>query len=84
MASNWRNRTADLTVSALGRLIAHMALDEVLHRRFLDHPDQVIADAGLSADEVKALNDGDWAAIGELLGPRPRPLPHQRPSGGSS
>ena len=81
MSSDWRKREETLTVTALGRLIARMALDEELHQRFLDHPDQVIADAGLSAEEEQALRDGDWAAIQELLGPRSRPLPHQRPSG---
>jgi hypothetical protein len=82
MSSDWRKREETLTVSALGRLIAHMALDEELHRRFLDDPDRVIADAGLSAKEEQALRDGDWAAIRVLLGPRPRPLPKESSSGG--
>ncbi len=81
MSSDWRTREETLTVSALGRLIAHLALDEELHRRFLEDPDPVIADAGLEEQEEQALRDGDWAAICQLLGPRPRPLPHQRPSG---
>ncbi len=82
MASDWRKRTEDLTVTALGRLIARMALDEELHQRFLDHPEQVIADAGLSADEEQALTAGDWVAILEHLGPRARPLPKESSSGG--
>ena len=82
MSSDWRKREETLTVTALGRLIARMALDEELHRRFLDHPDQVIADAGLSVEEEQALRDGDWAAIRALLGPRPRPLPKESSSGG--
>ncbi len=82
MASDWRKREETLTVTALGRLIAHMALDETLHQRFLEDPEAVIVDAGLSADEEQALRDGDWTAISQHLGPRPRPLPHQRPSGG--
>ena len=86
MASDWRKREETLGVTALGRLVAHMVLDEKLHQRFLDDPDDVIADAGLSADEEQALQDGDWATIRELLGPRPldRPLPKESTSGGEN
>ncbi len=82
MKSDWRQREEDLTVTHLGRLLARMALDENLHRQYLEHPNKVIANAGLSAEEKKALHDGAWDAIVRLVGPRPRPLPKEPSSGG--
>ena len=59
-------------VTSLGRLIARMALDEALHRDYLDDPDSVIGKAGLSEEESKALKSNDWNEIVKLLGPKDR------------
>lgn len=67
------------TVTNLGRLIARMALDETLHRRYLGDAASVIAEAGLDAREAKALEDGDWTSILSLLGPKTRPIPGSFP-----
>lgn len=86
MSSKWERREAAPTVTALGLLIARMALDEELHRRYLEQPERVIADAGLSAAEEQALLNGDWGSILRLLGSdsgsAARTLPKERPSGG--
>lgn len=59
-------------VTSLGRLVARMALDDALHRAYLDDPEAVIEDAGLNDDEIEALESGDWERIVELLGPGDR------------
>lgn len=76
-----------VTVTALGRLAARMALDADLHQQYLLCPDEVIETAGLSANEEQALRDGDWTAILPLLGPMEyceEPLPKEGPSGSGS
>ena len=83
MPEDWLSREEDLTVNNLGRLLARMALDEDLHREFLEDPEKVIEDAGLSEDEAKALRDGDWSVIKTLLGPsKPRNLQLSKGGGG--
>lgn len=85
MRNNWKTRKETTTVTNLGRLLARMTEDWDLHRRFLDHTDQVIAGAGLSIEEKKALRAGDWPSIRRLLGPQvaePRPMVQEPPSGG--
>ena len=59
-------------VSNLGRLIARMALDEALHREYLNDPAPVIEAAGLSDKEEEALTSENWPAILRLLGPDDR------------
>ncbi len=74
MPNNLRSARKETTavVTSLGRLIARMALDDVLHRAYLDDPDSVIGNAGLSDEESKALSSGDWSQIVKLLGPKDR------------
>ncbi len=76
MPSNLRSARKETTavVTNLGRLVARLALDDVLHRAYLDNPDSVIGQAGLSDEESKALNSGDWQAIAKLLGPKDRDI----------
>ena len=73
-------KTETPTVTALGRLVARMALDDALHRAYLDDPEAVIDSSGLSPAEAQALRDGDWSAIVRLLGPKDRPVPTDPPS----
>lgn len=61
-------------VTTLGRLLAHMVLDPDYHEAFLDDPESVIADAGLSPEEAEALRCGDWEQIKELLGTGKKPM----------
>jgi len=76
--------TETLAVTNLGRLLARMALDEVLHGQYLADPAAVIAAAGLSAEESAALTAGDWGRIQKLLGPKRRPLHEEETQGGGS
>ncbi len=70
-----RKKTETVAVTSLGRLLARMALDDALHRDYLDDPEAVIADAGLSQDEADALRSNDWSRVVKLLGPKGRPVP---------
>lgn len=74
MPSSLRSAKRQTTqaVTSLGRLVARMALDDALHRAYLDDPESVIEDAGLNDDEIEALESGDWERIVELLGPGDR------------
>lgn len=73
---------ATLVVTNLGRLIARLALDEVLYRQFIDDPAAVTAGAGLSEEEERALQSEDWRQIKKHLGPRRRPLHEEEGHGG--
>ncbi|MEO1085210.1 MAG: hypothetical protein AAFY88_13300 [Acidobacteriota bacterium] len=72
---NRRKKTVP-AVTNLGRLIARLALDDALHAQFLAKPKSVIAKAGLSKAEKKALKNEDWPAILQLLGPDDRGGPN--------
>lgn len=76
MPNNLRSakKETSAVVTSLGRLIARMALDDVLHRAYLDDSDSVIGNAGLSDEESKALRSGDWNEIVKLLGPKDRDI----------
>lgn len=56
-------------VTSLGRLVARLALDEVLFERFENDPAGVIREAGLTDDERLAIESGNWSAIRQCINP---------------
>ncbi len=67
------------TVTPVGRLLTHMAVDPILHAAFLRNPGLVIASAGLTTEEEGALNAGSWDQIKEFLGTGGKPTPPDPP-----
>lgn len=73
--------TGATTVTALGQLLARLALDPILHAAFLQNPGLVIDSAGLEAEEAEALIKGDWDQIKVFLGTGSKPMPSGEGSG---
>jgi len=84
MSDAWTAKPVTSNVTPLGRFVSRLTVDADLHQQFLENPELVVAETELSAEETEALHHGTWQDLVVLLGPRPMPLPKERPSGGGS
>ncbi len=67
------------TVTPLGQLLIHLAVDPLLHAAFLQNPSLVIASARLTPEEATALAEGNWDQIKRFLGTGEKPTPPDEP-----
>ncbi len=81
MAMDWEKKETP-AVTKLGQLVARLALNENLYKRYLKNPKRVIASAGLSKKERKALLSEDWSRILKFLGPGTKPIGDDRTGDG--